>query len=34
MRTSFQITIYKVSNLENKPIHQENSDKFETVKMC
>ena len=35
MHTSFQITqIYKVSNLENKLTHQENSDKFETLKMC
>lgn len=30
--TSFQITIYKVSNLENKLIQWENTDKFENLK--
>ena len=30
--SSFQITIYKVSNLENKLIQWENTDKFETLK--
>jgi len=32
--TSFQITIYKVSNLENKLIQWENTDKSESLKNC
>ena len=32
--TSFQITVYKVSTLENKLIQWENTDKFETLKNC
>lgn len=34
MCPTFQITIYKALNPENKPIHRENGDKIETLEMC